>query len=118
MLYGNNTDFDWITQSYVENRLNYIKSQTKNKVIKFTLQPGSKKGDNYASDMVQCNIWYQNALGASEVMAIIMKIIPSDEISLRIISESKIYQREIRAYDVISEVEKYLQVIGTKISPR
>jgi hypothetical protein len=123
--HSNNTEFNWITKSYVENVVNSIKSQSNNsnhfEVIKFTLEPATKKGDNYASDMLKCKVWYQNALGVSEEKTIILKIIPSGEIQLKVIVKSNIFPREIHAYnDVISEVEKCLQAVGdnTKISPR
>jgi thiamine kinase-like enzyme len=114
-------EFTWITLEFL-NKILYRAHKDRLEVIGFHLEPATKKGDNYASDMLKCQMTLCDSV-SSEVTqeSVILKIIPSGEIQLKVLVKSKIFPREIHAYtNVISEVETLLRTLGdqTEISPK
>ncbi|XP_058448689.1 uncharacterized protein LOC131428662 [Malaya genurostris] len=115
---------DWINDALLEHVLKAEQgSNRKNQnlqIVEFSVSPATKKGDNYASEMLRATVEYMRD-NKREKCTLILKVIPSGDIQRVVMEKNNIFPREIAVYkDILPGIHQLLRTIGdsTSISPQ
>ena len=116
---GNDDDSEWLNQEFLEKVLNKYEGHPVH-IENFTIQPATKKGENYASCMNLVKLEYSN-MGASKTISLIIKSQLKTAMMEEITEEFNIFEREIQVYSVLlAKFEHLLRTINdqTSFGPR
>lgn len=111
---------DWLNDKFFEDFLKESSKDPHLKVLNSNLKIATQKGDNYASIMYRAEITFQE-FTKKFIKNVIVKVMPSGEISSKVMIKNKLYPRESLVYtEILKETSDLLSSIDdfTKISPR
>lgn len=104
-----------------------IKSYTKDdeaKVVDFSIKPGSKAGENFASAMYRVDITFKKSFSQSDwqSMSVIIKTLPvEDSMEKQLTDNSPLFKTEMKMYgETLVDVMAILKASGdnTQLFPR
>lgn len=111
----------WLDEAFLVKVLSE-KCKSEFKIVEFSIDSATQKGDNYASEMFRIVVRYALVANATEILTqnLILKKTHSDEKINKIFETSDIYRKEINCYRIyLPEFQKILRSIEeqAKLSP-
>lgn len=82
--------------------------------VDFDAKAATKAGDNYMSLIYSVTINFKTKTGEKEVLPVILKVLPRNEIRIKMITDANIFVRDVNMYDkVLPALERFQrEVVG------